>query len=103
MADPFKATINTIDKYALEYETKYMNYGPYLDTYGVLSDLLSADASGLQTRNNVDWLCTYYHDADLMVGTLKATGFEVVDLIRKPFEKTGEPDASDVFIYARAS
>lgn len=206
--DPLKATINTFDKYAAEYEDKYMNYGPYVDTYGPLSDLLSADASildaacgpgniakfllhefphrtlhgidlsakmvararlnnptatfdvmdcreistlsqmfdgiaagfclpylsredvatfisdaramlnadgilyvsfmegdyaasGLQTRNNVDWVCTYYHDADLMIETLKATGFEVIELIRKPFERDGEPDASDVFIYAR--
>lgn len=77
-----------------------------LTTKGVLYiSFMEGDyaASGLQTRNNVDWVCTYSHDADLMVGTLKATGFEVVDLIRKPFEQSGKPDASDVFIYARAN
>lgn len=208
--DPLKATINTFDKYAVEYEGKYMNYGPYVETYAPLSELLPADAaildaacgpgniakfllngfpdrklhgidlsanmvararinnpaatfdvmdcrkipsltqmydgivagfcfpylsreeagtfisdtrtmlntrgilyisfmegdyaaSGLQTRNDVDWVCTYYHDADLLVETLKAKGFEVIDLVRKKFKRDDEPDASDVFIYARAN
>lgn len=207
--DPLKATINTFDKYADEYESKYMNHAPYVETYGPLSDLLSADASildaacgpgniarfllhefpnrklhgidlsarmvgrarlnnpsatfdvmdcrhisalaqsydaivagfcfpyltreevgtfisdarsmlntdgvlyisfmegdyadsGLQTRNNIDWVCTYYHDTDLMVDTLNMAGFDVIDIVRKGFASDGEPEATDVFIYARA-
>lgn len=208
--DPLKATINTFDKYAVEYEDKYMNYGPYVDTYGPLSDLLSADAcildaacgpgniakfllqefpdrtlhgidlsakmvararlnnpaatfdvmdcrqissltqmfdsivagfclpylsredvstfisdarallnadgilyisfmegdyaaSGLQTRNNIDWVCTYYHDTDLLVDNLNKAGFGIIDIVRKMFARDNEPDATDVFIYARVS
>lgn len=206
--DPLKATINTFDKYAAEYEGKYMDYVPYVDTYAPLSELLTEKAvildvacgpgniakfllhefphrrlhgidlsgkmvararvnnptatfdvmdcreisslarnydaivagfcfpyltrdevgrfisdaqkmlnaggilyisfmegdyaeSGLKTRNDIDWVCTYYHDAKLMTATLRATGFEVVDLVRKKFRRDGEPEASDVFIYAR--
>lgn len=208
--NPVQATINTFDKYADEYEDKYMTHLPYVETYRLLSDLLSEDASildaacgpgniarfvlheqparklhgidlsekmlararlnnptatfetmdcrnisalgrqydgiiagfcfpyltreevgtficdarnmlntnrvlyisfmegdyaasGLQSRNDIDWVCTYYHDADLMVETLRAAGFKVIDLVRKAFRRDGEPEASDVFIYARAS
>ncbi len=208
--DPVKQTINTFEKYAVEYEGKYMNYLPYVETYGPLSDLLGADASildaacgpgniakfllqksprrklhgidlsekmvararlnnpnatfdvmdcraissltqnydgiiagfcfpyltreevgtfisdarkllntegvlyisfmqgdyaasGLQTRNNIDWVCTYYHDPVLMVDTLRAAGFDVLNLVRKPFEREGEPSTVDVFIYAEVS
>lgn len=206
--NPLKATISTFDKYAVEYEDKYMNHLPYVETYGFLSDLLGADASildaacgpgniarfllqghparklhgidlaekmvararlnnpaatfevmdcralrslaqkydgivagfcfpyltreevgtfisearsmlnaggvfyisfmagdytksGLQTRNNIDWVCTYYHDTDLVVQTLNKAGFEVIDIVRKAFARDGEPEATDVFIYAR--
>ncbi|HDZ10077.1 class I SAM-dependent DNA methyltransferase [Pseudohongiella sp.] len=206
--DPVKETINTFDKYAVEYESRYMNHAPYVETYRLLSELLSADAvildaacgpgniasfllqgfpdrklhgidlsakmvararlnnpaatfdvmdcrkistlhqhydaivagfcfpylsrrevrafisdarnrlnadgvfyisfmagdytaSGLQTRNDVDWVCTYYHDPELVIETLEATGFEVIDLDRKTVSNDGEPDTIDIFIYAR--
>jgi cyclopropane fatty-acyl-phospholipid synthase-like methyltransferase len=204
-----KETINTFEKYADEYEGKYMGYAPYVETYKLLSELLGADASildaacgpgniskfllqesparnihgidlspkminlarrncptarfavldcrdifslpgpydgiiagfclpylsreevetfigdarkilsaggvfyisvmegdyhcsGPTTKNGVDWVCTYYHDAGFLAETLEVAGFEVLDLVRKPFERDGEPEAVDVFIYARA-
>lgn len=207
--DSLKETISTFDKYAEEYEGKFMNYLPYVDTYKHLSDLLRADASildvacgpgniakfllkefpdrkvygidlsermvvlarrnnpehtfeimdcrkistlsekydgivagfcfpylsreevsefisdsskklspygilyisfmegsyessGMQTRNGVDWICTYYHNSELIVEILEGTGFDVLDIVRKSYEPTGEPKAVDVFIYARA-
>lgn len=207
--DPVKATIKTFDKYAIEYEGKYMNHLPYVDTYKPLSNLLRADASildaacgpgniaryllhgfpqrkllgidlsekmvsrarlnnpaarfevmdcretmllaqtfdaivagfcfpylsgkqvrnfiadarsilnpqgiiyvsfmegdptssGLTSRNGTDWVCTYYHSAGFVVDTLKLAGFDVIDLIRKPFGQEVEPPVVDVFIYARA-
>lgn len=58
-------------------------------------------ASGLQTRNNIDWVCMYYHNTDLMLESLQSAGFEVMDVIRKAFKRDGEPDTTDIFIYAR--
>ena len=58
-------------------------------------------ASGLQTRNGIDWVCTYYHSAQSLTDTLESTGFDVIDMVRKAFEREGEPAAVDVFIYAR--
>lgn len=205
--DPLTETINTFDKYAVEYDSKYMSYQPYVETYAPLSDLLAADASildaacgpgniarfllhefperrlhgidlsqkmidlalinnptatfdvmdcrdisslpenydaivagfcfpylsreevatficdarrklntggvlyisfmegdyaasGLTSRNNIDWLCTYYHTADTVIEALKSTGFDVINLVRKPFEQEDEPTVVDVFIYA---
>lgn len=207
--DPLEETIKTFDKYAVEYEVKYMNHLPYVETYRALSGLLNADASildaacgpgniasfllhefprrkllgidlsenmvararlnnpaasfeimdcrevillartfdaivagfcfpylsgeevrnfiadsrrmlndkgilylsfmegnvaasGMTSRNGTDWVCTYYHNADSVVDTLKLAGFDVIDLIRKPFEPESEPSFVDVFIYARA-
>lgn len=206
--DPVEETINTFEKYADEYQQKYMNYVPYVDTYKPLSKLLGADAvvldaacgpgniakflldespdrqihgidlsekmlalarlsnpkatfevkdcreipsltgrydgvvagfcfpylsreevekfigdareklrtngilyvsfmegdyaaSGLQTRNGIDWVCTYYHSAQSLADTIESAGFEVIDVVRKAFEREGEPTAVDVFIYAR--
>jgi predicted TPR repeat methyltransferase len=206
--DALKETIATFDKYAAEYERKYMDHGPYVATYGPLSDLLTADASildvasgpgniarfllqdfpnrklhgidlspkmielaqsnnpsatfavmdcrqiatlgrhydaiiagfcfpyltreevlnfvhdaqsmlnadgilyisfmegdyaasGLQSRNNIDWVCTYYHNTDLLVATLQSLGFEIIEVTRKAFARDDGPDATDIFIYAR--
>lgn len=206
--DPVQETIKTFEKYADEYQQKYMSYVPYIDTYKPLSHLLGTDAvildaacgpgniakylldeapdrkihgidlsekmvalarltnpdatfevkdcreisslagrydgvvagfcfpylsreevkkfigdareklrtngilyvsfmegdyaaSGLQTRNGIDWVCTYYHSAQSLIDTLEAAGFEVLEAVRKAFEREGEPAAVDVFIYAR--
>ncbi|WP_339858528.1 class I SAM-dependent methyltransferase [Pseudohongiella acticola] len=206
--DDLKQTIATFDKYAAEYQNKYMDHGPYVETYGPLSDLLAAEASildaasgpgniarfllkdfpkrklhgidlspkmielaksnnptatftvmdcrqiaslgghydaiiagfcfpyltreevakfirdaqdmlnpggilyvsfmegdytdsGLQSRNNIDWVCTYYHNTDLLIETLKSRGFEIIEVIRQAFTSDDLPDATDVFIYAR--
>lgn len=203
-------TIATFDKYAAEYESKYMDHGPYVATYGPLSDLLAANASildaacgpgniarfllndfparklhgidlsprmielarlhnptasfavmdcrqiaelgqcydaivagfcfpylareevmafirdaknmlhaggvlyisfmegdyaasGLQSKNDIDWVCTYYHNSDWLADVLDRAGFDVIDIVRKAFVADGEPDATDVFIYARAT
>jgi cyclopropane fatty-acyl-phospholipid synthase-like methyltransferase len=206
--DALTETIATFDKYAAEYQSKYMDHGPYVATYGPLSELLAADASildaacgpgniarflleefpdrslhgidlspnmvararrnnptatfevmdcrqilslgrrydaivagfcfpyltrdetgtfisdaqkmlnaggilyisfmegdyaasGLQSRNNIDWVCTYYHNTDLMIETLQLRGFEIIDVVRKAFTSDDGPDATDIFIYAR--
>ena len=46
--DALTETIATFDKYAAEYQSKYMDHGPYVATYGPLSELLAADASILE-------------------------------------------------------
>jgi len=57
--------------------------------------------SGLQSRNNIDWVCTYYHNTDLLIETLQSRGFEIIEVIRQAFTSDDLPDATDVFIYAR--
>jgi len=42
--DRLEITINTFDKYADQYQEKYMKYEPYIETYRYLSSLLKADA-----------------------------------------------------------
>ncbi len=42
-----EVTINTFDKYADQYQDKYMKYEPYIETYRYLSGLLKADADVL--------------------------------------------------------
>lgn len=42
--DRLKDTINTFNKYADQYQDKYMKYEPYVETYSYLSSLLPADA-----------------------------------------------------------
>lgn len=42
--DRLDLTINTFDKYADQYQEKYMKYEPYIETYRYLSSLLKADA-----------------------------------------------------------
>ena len=208
--EALKETIATFDKYAAEYENRYMDYAPYVATYGPLSDLLPATASildaacgpgniarfllhdfpgrklhgidlsprmvelarhnnptasfavmdcrqiaalgryydaivagfcfpylaredvvafirdaknmlhaggilyisfmegdyaasGLQSRNDIDWVCTYYHNSDWLADELNRAGFDVIDIVRTAFAADGEPDATDVFIYARAT
>jgi predicted TPR repeat methyltransferase len=80
--------------------------GNMLKTGGILYiSFMQGDyaSSGLQSSNDIDWVCTYYHDPAVVIDTLKASGFDVIDLIRKPFVKDDETTAIDAFIYARLS
>jgi 2-polyprenyl-3-methyl-5-hydroxy-6-metoxy-1,4-benzoquinol methylase len=45
--DRLEVTINTFDKYADQYQEKYMKYEPYIETYRYLSSLLNVDAEVL--------------------------------------------------------
>lgn len=41
--DPLEVTIHTFEKYALQYQEKFMDYKPYVESYRSLSKLLKPD------------------------------------------------------------
>ena len=98
-------TINTFDKYADQYQDKYMKYEPYIATYRYLSNLLSADAEVLDVACGPGNICKYLleekpdliiHGIDLspkMISLAKSNNptafFEVMDSRKiSSFKKT---------------
>lgn len=58
--------------------------------------------SGYKSKNNVDRVYIYYHQAKYLLEKLKSIGFEIIKVERKPFTLNEEYNAVDLFIYAKA-
>jgi len=60
------------------------------------------EKSGYQSKNKVDRVYIYYHQAKYLLEKLKSVGFEIIYVERKPFVLDEEFKAVDLFIYAKA-
>jgi len=60
--DRLKTTINTFDKYAVQYQDKFMNYEPYIETYRNLSSLLKDDSEILDVACGPGNICKFLLD-----------------------------------------
>lgn len=60
--DRLKTTISTFDKYADQYQDKFMIYEPYIDTYRNLSSLLKDDSEILDVACGPGNICKFLLD-----------------------------------------
>ncbi|PCH63550.1 MAG: SAM-dependent methyltransferase [SAR86 cluster bacterium] len=57
--DKLQITVNTFDKYAQQYQDKYMAHGPYVETYALLSGLLGEHDRVLDVGCGPGNICKY--------------------------------------------
>lgn len=62
LLDRLKVTITTFDKYAEQYQDKFMNYEPYIETYRNLSSLLKDDSEILDVACGPGNICKFLLD-----------------------------------------